>query len=280
MHAPPGGREFFLAILASLGFLTAPTGASLVFLVPGFSCVWVLAVSLTMDLLRRQDGGATRSGFALPTARRERSRAWTGKGPRFCSQALMEVSRPAMPSDQMAGPCPFLHFIASARAQPHRLESPLSRPAQPCPRQVLAWEADLLPSPTTRRRVALSAGSFCSSSFPFPLRPSRLPGFRSLPQSPTIPQTPAVTMRRSGRWQQPRGKQRQPQLRRRPAGQCLTRILVSSHSLLRPSFGSEQQQRSSRGGRRRRSRERGWERWNRRFFPRSSSSGPSRFDEG
>ena len=55
-----------------------------------------------------------RSGFALPTARRERSRAWTGKGPRFCcSQALMEVSRPAMPSDQMAGPCPFLHFIAS-----------------------------------------------------------------------------------------------------------------------------------------------------------------------
>ena len=165
-------------------------------------------------------------------------------------------------------------------AQPHRLESPLSRPAQPCPRQVLAWEADLLPSPTTRRRVALSAGSFCSSSFPFPLRPSRLPGFRSLPQSPTIPQTPAVTMRRSGRWQQPRGKQRQPQLRRRPAGQCLTRILVSSHSLLRPSFGSEQQQRSSRGGRRRRSRERGWERWNRRFFPRSSSSGPSRFDAG
>ena len=144
-------------------------------------------------------------------------------------------------------------------AQPHRLESPLSRPAQPCPRQVLAWEADLLPSPTTRRRVALSAGSFCSSSFPFPLRPSRLPGFRSLPQSPTIPQTPAVTMRRSGRWQQPRGKQRQPQLRRRPAGQCLTRILVSSHSLLllRPSFGSEQQHRSSRVGRRKRSRERG-----------------------
>ena len=29
------------------------------------------------------------------------------------SQAPMEVSRPAMPSDQMAGPCPFLHFIAS-----------------------------------------------------------------------------------------------------------------------------------------------------------------------
>ena len=54
-----------------------------------------------------------RSGFVLPTARRERSRAWTGRGPRFCPQAPMEVSRPAMPSDQMAGPCPFLHFIAS-----------------------------------------------------------------------------------------------------------------------------------------------------------------------
>ena len=35
---------FFLAILASLGFLTAPTGASLVFLVPGFSCDWGPAV--------------------------------------------------------------------------------------------------------------------------------------------------------------------------------------------------------------------------------------------
>ena len=44
MHAPPGGREFFLAILASLGFLTAPTGASLGFLVPGFSCDWGPAV--------------------------------------------------------------------------------------------------------------------------------------------------------------------------------------------------------------------------------------------
>ena len=39
-----------------------------------------------------QDGPAARSGFALPTVRRERSCTWNGIGPRFRSQAPIEVS--------------------------------------------------------------------------------------------------------------------------------------------------------------------------------------------
>ena len=77
---------------------------------------------LTMDR-RRQDGAAARLGFALPTARHERSCTSNGIRRRFRSQARIEVSlalpmpmmrysyaNPTFESGRSATPPPFYRF--------------------------------------------------------------------------------------------------------------------------------------------------------------------------